>query len=99
MIAKVDSAPTPIDFEPPLPESLTLSDSLQENVRQVVYDLLGSYHGGWEINEGSYGHFEWDVTADLMTHHHSTRFVDTAFLIVRATSSRDMCNAKNKSSV
>lgn len=48
-----------------------------EAFEQFFYDLLEVRHGGWEINEGSYGHFEWDVAADLLTHHHSTRFVDS----------------------
>ena len=32
-----------------------------ELVEQICYDRLGANHGGWEINEGSYGTFKFDV--------------------------------------
>lgn len=32
-----------------------------ELVEQICYDRLGAHHGGWEINEGSYGTFTFDV--------------------------------------
>jgi hypothetical protein len=32
-----------------------------ELVEQICYDRLGAKHGGWEINEGSYGTFTFDV--------------------------------------
>ena len=32
-----------------------------ELVEQICYDRLGAHHGGWEINEGSYGTFSFDV--------------------------------------
>ena len=30
-------------------------------VEEICYDRLGAHHGGWEINEGSYGTFTFDV--------------------------------------
>ena len=36
----------------------TKSPTIEELVEQICYDLLGAHHGGWEINEGSYGMFE-----------------------------------------
>ena len=30
-------------------------------VEQICYDRLGAHHAGWEINEGSYGTFVFDV--------------------------------------
>jgi hypothetical protein len=30
-------------------------------VEEICYDRLGAYHSGWEINEGSYGTFNFDV--------------------------------------
>ena len=30
-------------------------------VEEICYDRLGAYHAGWEINEGSYGTFNFDV--------------------------------------
>jgi hypothetical protein len=34
---------------------------VREIVEQVCYDKLQASHGGWEINEGSYGTFHFDV--------------------------------------
>ena len=31
--------------------------TIEELVEQICYDLLSANHGGWEINEGSYGEF------------------------------------------
>jgi hypothetical protein len=30
-------------------------------VEEICYDRLGAYHSGWEINEGSYGTFNFDI--------------------------------------
>ena len=35
--------------------------SFNELVEQICYDRLGARHAGWEINEGSYGTFTFDV--------------------------------------
>lgn len=35
----------------------TKDSTLNDMVEDVCYDLLNVYHGGWEINEGSYGKF------------------------------------------
>ena len=35
----------------------TKSPTIEELVEQICYDLLSANHGGWEINEGSYGEF------------------------------------------
>jgi hypothetical protein len=34
---------------------------VRDIVEQVCYDKLEASHGGWEINEGSYGNFHFDV--------------------------------------
>jgi hypothetical protein len=34
---------------------------VREIIEQICYDKLGASHGGWEINEGSYGTFLFDV--------------------------------------
>jgi hypothetical protein len=33
-------------------------------VQDLFYDVLADHYGGWEINEGSFGEFAWDVQAD-----------------------------------
>lgn len=35
--------------------------NVREIIEEVCYDKLGANHGGWEINEGSYGTFHFDV--------------------------------------
>jgi len=37
--------------------------NIREIVEEICYDKLGASHGGWEINEGSYGTFLFDVAA------------------------------------
>ena len=37
--------------------------SLRHAIEDCVYDLLEGEHGGWELNEGSYGSFVFDVAA------------------------------------
>ena len=36
--------------------------TFNELVEQICYDRLGAHHAGWEINEGSYGTFSFDVS-------------------------------------
>ena len=36
--------------------------NVREIVEEVCYDKLGASHGGWELNEGSYGTFHFDVS-------------------------------------
>jgi hypothetical protein len=46
-------------------KKLVLTKAREGNVREIVeevcYDKLGASHGGWELNEGSYGTFVFDV--------------------------------------
>jgi hypothetical protein len=46
---------------------LVKTEAKEGNVREIVeeicYDKLGASHGGWELNEGSYGTFFFDVAA------------------------------------
>jgi hypothetical protein len=36
--------------------------NIREIIEEICYDKLGASHGGWEINEGSYGTFHFDVS-------------------------------------
>jgi len=36
--------------------------TVREIIEEICYDKLGASHGGWEINEGSYGTFYFDVS-------------------------------------
>jgi hypothetical protein len=47
-------------------KKMILTEAKEGNVREIIeevcYDKLGASHGGWEINEGSYGTFYFDVS-------------------------------------
>ena len=47
-------------------KKLVKTEATEGNVREIIeeicYDKLGASHGGWEINEGSYGTFYFDVS-------------------------------------
>ena len=47
-------------------KKMVLTEAKEGNVREIIeeicYDKLGASHGGWEINEGSYGTFYFDVS-------------------------------------
>ena len=46
-------------------KEMVLTEAKEGNVREIIeevcYDKLGASHGGWELNEGSYGTFVFDV--------------------------------------
>lgn len=46
------------------PKPVTRCDTLEEAIEELCYDILGSQHCGWEINEGSFGEFVFDVEKD-----------------------------------
>jgi hypothetical protein len=45
-------------------------------VEQICYDKLSANHGGWEINEGSYGTFRFDVAGRKVTLEYNERVED-----------------------
>jgi hypothetical protein len=54
-----------------------LSQPLKEAVETLTYFYLGQAHYGWEINEGSYGDFVFDVTAETVTLDYNERIAST----------------------
>ncbi len=42
----------------------------------LFYDLTQARHPGWENNDGAFGEFEWNLSADTLHHSHSDRFTD-----------------------
>jgi len=67
---------------PDFPQVLVIKieDSLSERVRDLLYTFLEDLYPGWEINEGSYGQFEWNLKTDKIQLTHNERFmqVDTS---------------------
>jgi hypothetical protein len=47
--------------------------NIREIIEEVCYDKLGASHGGWEINEGSYGTFHFDVAGRKVTLEYNER--------------------------
>lgn len=45
-----------------------------EAVEQLAYDLLEETHAGWEINDGAYGKFTFDVAERSITLDYNERF-------------------------
>jgi hypothetical protein len=42
----------------------------------LFYDLIEVRHDGWENNDGAFGEFTWDLTADTLLHTHSERYTE-----------------------
>lgn len=74
------------------PESLTLWEAafgcadlsscelgLQDAVEHLCYGYLEARHGGWEINDGSFGEFTFDVARRTITLDFYGRLVDTDY--------------------
>jgi hypothetical protein len=40
---------------------------MAEAIENIVYDYLSINHGGWEIDDGSYGQFVFLVQDDLLS--------------------------------
>ena len=50
--------------------------ALGTTVQDLFYDVLEDLYGGWEINEGSFGQFRWDVAGDSINLVHNMRIED-----------------------
>ena len=58
-------------------KKLVLTEAKEGNIREIIeevcYDKLGASHGGWELNEGSYGTFHFDVPTRKVTLEYNER--------------------------
>ena len=52
--------------------------TLQDAIEELCYGYLEQEHGGWEINDGSYGAFRFDVAARAIHLEFNGRFTDVA---------------------
>jgi hypothetical protein len=50
---------------------------LREAVEQLCYDCLRDKHEGWEINDGSFGEFDFNVEKQTIALVFNARFTDT----------------------
>lgn len=52
------------------------SQAMSKNFEELCYSILDVR--GFDVNnDGSQGHFEWDLKADTFTHHHETNVMST----------------------
>lgn len=56
------------------PEPANEEMTVAEAVERLAYDFLGGTHPGWEINDGSFGTFVFDVAAGAITLDCNLRF-------------------------
>jgi hypothetical protein len=69
-----------IEFVEPAEGSETTnrrSVTLQEAIEQLVYDALEELHPGWEINDGAFGEFVFDVERRTIDVVHNERHMET----------------------
>jgi len=59
------------------PESRPMT--LTEAIEHLVYDALSETHGGWELNEGAYGEFIFDVSTQEIRLDYNERMTVTEF--------------------
>lgn len=59
------------------PESREMT--LTEAIEHLVYDALSETHGGWELNEGAYGEFIFDVPPQEIRLDYHERMTVTEF--------------------
>lgn len=53
------------------------AQSISDVLETLAYDLLETHHGGWEINDGAYGEFVFDVEAQTISLEFNERYTAT----------------------
>jgi hypothetical protein len=73
--------PEPIEFAEPDEHGDARRTMLTpaECIEKFVYDLLEETHSGWEINDGAYGEFTFDVEAKTITLAFNERYTDSQY--------------------
>lgn len=51
-------------------------DAVESQVEDLLYDLLGVRHGGWENNDGAFGTFCWKLSEQTLEHEHNERYTE-----------------------
>jgi Family of unknown function (DUF6878) len=54
-------------------DQMTLTE---DQLMELFYDLTQARHPGWENDDGAFGEFEWNLTADTLHHSHNDRFTE-----------------------
>ena len=59
------------------PEIERLTQTVREAVETLVYDFLRQVHSGWEINDGAYGEFTFDVAERTIKLDYNERYTSS----------------------
>jgi hypothetical protein len=59
------------------PEIERLTQIVQEAIETLVYDFLRQTHGGWEIDDGAYGAFVFDVAERTINLDYNERYTSS----------------------
>jgi hypothetical protein len=59
-----------------LPDNPAVEMTLQEAVETLAYDYLEDTYPGWEINDGAFGTFVFDILARTVTLEHNERYTE-----------------------
>jgi hypothetical protein len=59
------------------PEIERQTQTVQEAVETLVYDFLRQVHSGWEINDGAYGEFTFDVAERTIKLDYNERYTSS----------------------
>lgn len=59
------------------PEIERLTQTVQEAIETLVYDFLRQVHAGWEINDGAYGEFTFDVAERTVKLDYNERYIES----------------------
>lgn len=54
-----------------------LTQTVQEAIETLVYDFLRQVHSGWEINDGAYGEFTFDVAERTIKLDYNERYTSS----------------------
>lgn len=57
-------------------QSISVGAQTYKRVETLLYALLNLRHGGWEINDGAFGSFEWNLVDGTVKHRHCQRYTD-----------------------
>jgi hypothetical protein len=78
---RVELPRTPVTLQKASWHSETLTattEPLSEAIETLCYDCLQQKHGGWEINDGAFGTFAFDVAARTIELEFNGRYTDIA---------------------
>lgn len=53
--------------------------TVEQAIEQFAYDFLSSTHGGWEINDGAYGEFVFDVAKRTISLDYNARYTSSEY--------------------